>query len=188
MAGDGTEGGTLPPRSGRRGRWRGEGAEVLRTLAGALVLALLVRWLLMEGFIVSGLSMVPTLHDGDRLLVNKLVYHLRQPARGEIVVFAYPKDPKRDFIKRVVAVAGETVEVRGGQVYIGGQLLDEPYIRDFGGPDLPPYTVPAGSVWVMGDNRPYSDDSRVFGPVDRSLLWGRTFYRYWPLKSARSFP
>lgn len=172
----------LPPRAGRRRRWpRGEGAEALQTLVVALVLALLVRWLVMEGFVVSGLSMVPTLHDGDRLLVNKVVYHLHAPERGDIVVFAYPRDPSRDFVKRVIATAGQTVEVRGGRVYVDGQQLDEPYIQHFGGPDQTAVTVPQGAIWVLGDNRPYSDDSRIFGPVALKLVSGKVFFRYWPL-------
>jgi len=187
--GPGTEAPPELPAPARRRRWggQGEGAEVLQTLVVALVLALLVRWLVMEGFVVSGLSMVPNLHDRDRLLVNKIVYHLHTPQRGDIVVFAYPRDTTRDFVKRVIGRPGDTVEVRGGRVYINGAQLDEPYIKDFGGPDQPSLVVPPDTIWVLGDNRPYSDDSRIFGPVSLKLLSGKVFFRYWPLPAARAF-
>ena len=122
-----------------------------------------------------GPSMMNTLQDQERLLVNKLVYYTRQPKRGEIIVFKYPSDTRRDFIKRVIAVGGDTIEIRDGKTYVNGQALDESYIREPFHTNLPKTTVPAGHIFVMGDNRNNSEDSRFrdVGFVDLSLVKGK---------------
>lgn len=176
----------LVPKQARPPR-RDDTREAVVTVLVAVVIALVVRWLLLEIFVVSGTSMVPTLHDGDRLLVNKLVYHTRLPRPGEIIVFAYPLDPSRDFIKRVLAVAGDTVEMRGGRVFVNGRLVDEPYIVAPGEAGHGARQVPPGSVWVLGDNRNNSDDSRFFGPVESRFLRGKAFFRFWPISGWHSF-
>lgn len=120
------------------------------------------------------------------MLVNKVVYRLRQPERGDIIVFRYPYDPRRDFIKRVVAVAGEDVMVKNGVVMVNGSPLSEPYVLHPGGPDFALRKVPEGTVFVLGDNRSGSEDSRSFGFVDLRLIKGKAFVVYWPIGSIRA--
>jgi len=129
--------------------------------------------------------MVPTLKVGDRVLVNKLSYKFHDVHRGDIVVFDAPPAAQagniKDLVKRVIGLPGETLEARDGKVYVNGRLLEEPYLPK-GTPttNLPPTKVPAGSVFVMGDNRTASKDSRIFGAVKESSIVGRVFLRIWP--------
>lgn len=154
-------------------------------IAAALVAALLVKAFLFQPFYIPSESMEPTLRKNDRLLVNKLS---RDPGRGDIVVFERPPNEaatsfNKDLVKRVVAVAGDTVEGRDGAVVVNGRKVDEPYLAPGTTTSaFPPTAVPAGHVWVMGDNRGNSQDSRVFGPVDKDLVVGRAFVRFWPLR------
>jgi signal peptidase I len=149
---------------------------------GVLVLAfLVVHGLLLEVFVVSGASMEPTLHEHDRLLVWKAT---RTFARGELVVFTHPMEDERVLVKRVIGLPGERIEVRNGKVYADGRELGEPWIerdRDRA-PFLQsaPETVPAGSYFVMGDNRAHSKDSRAFGPLEGSRIIGRALFVIWP--------
>ena len=133
--------------------------------------------------------MVPTLNVGDRVLVNKLSYRLHDVHRGDVIVFERPpgasrggEDEIKDLIKRVVAVGGDTIESRNQLVYVNGERVDESYL-DSGTPtdNLPRQTVPEGHVFVMGDNRTNSEDSRVFGPVDEDRIVGRAFMRVLPV-------
>lgn len=124
--------------------------------------------------------MQPTLYPNDRIIVNKVLYRFREPDRGDIVVFKFPLDPSRDFIKRIIALEGETVEVSENYVYINGKRLEEPYLPHELMQNYKPYEVPKGYVFVMGDNRNNSDDSRVWGPLDKKNLIGKAFYIYWP--------
>jgi signal peptidase I len=172
--------------------------EWVGVILGALVVALLVKQFLFAAYYIPSPSMQPTLTDGDRIVVNKLSYRLHEVNRGDVVVFrkSNPEpDGINDLIKRVIALPGETVEVVDGRVYIEGGLLLEPYLvanDSTGGFPLPPgcigaagsinrCTVPDGHVFVMGDNRRNSRDSRVFGPVPESNIVGRAFLRVWPL-------
>jgi len=172
--------------------------EWVGVVLGALVVALLVKHFLFAAYYIPSPSMEPTLTDGDRIVVNKLSYRLHEVNRGDVVVFrrAMPQpDGINELIKRVIALPGETVEVVDGRVYVDGGLLLEPYLtaRDStGGFALPPgcigtpdsinrCTVPDDHVFVMGDNRRNSKDSRVFGPVAESGIVGRAFLRVWPL-------
>jgi signal peptidase I len=127
--------------------------------------------------------MEPTLVEGDRVLVNRLVYHFRSPERGDVIVFHPPDRPGSDpFIKRVVAVSGDTVAVHDGVLWVNYVAQDEPYIKER--PildDFPEITIDPGYVWVMGDNRNNSGDSRVFGPVSEEAIMGEAFAVYWPL-------
>ncbi len=154
--------------------------ESVETIVIALALALLIRVFLVESFMVQGQSMEPTLHTGERLLVNKLTYRFRDPRPGEIIVFRYPVNPSRRFIKRVIAVAGDSVEIRDGQVFINGVPLRENYIRRDGG-DFPLLEIPEGHIFVLGDNRTDSQDSRFFGAIPISNVTGKAMFRYWPL-------
>ena len=172
--------------------------EWVGVVLGALIVALLVKHFLFAAYYIPSPSMEPTLTDGDRIVVNKLSYRLHEVNRGDVVVFrrAMPQpDGINELIKRVIALPGETVEVVDGRVYVDGGLLLEPYLtaRDStGGFPLPSgcigasgsinrCTVPDDHVFVMGDNRRNSKDSRVFGPVAESGIVGRAFLRVWPL-------
>ena len=161
-------------------------AEWVAILLGALLVAFVVKTFLLQAFYIPSGSMEPTLKIQDRVLVNKLSYDLHDVNRGDIVVFRSPPGGQasevKDLIKRVIALPGETVEAREGKVFIDGRTLEEPYIRDgvVTGP-IEPRQVPPGHVWVMGDNRSNSKDSRFFGPIDDDLIVGRAFVRVWPL-------
>ncbi len=126
--------------------------------------------------------MEPTLHDSERLFVNKLVYRFRPPARGDIIVFRYPRSPDRDFIKRVVAIGGETVEIVEGRVLVNGRFLEEEYGTIPDHTHYPRTEVPSGCLFVLGDNRRNSEDSRFFGFVPLENVKGRAFLLYWPLE------
>jgi signal peptidase I len=128
-----------------------------------------------------------TLIEGDRVLVNKISYHLHPVHRGDVIVFRKPPKlvaDEDDLIKRVVALPGETVEGRGGKIYVNGAPLAEPYVEpacQVATSDFSPVTVPAGDLWVMGDNRCNSSDSRVFGPIEQKDVVGRAFVLVWPV-------
>ena len=153
----------------------------------ALVVALGVRTFLLAHFVVEGSSMYSTLETGDRVFVNKVSYRLHDPNRGDVVVLHEIRGTtERDLIKRVIAVGGEEVEMRSCEVRIGGQLLLEPYLDptvvtpgNCGG-DFGPILVPEGTVFVMGDNRSGSQDSRTLGPVLLDDIVGRAFVVFWP--------
>jgi len=167
----------------------------------AILVALAVQAWVVKPYRIPSESMMSTLRPGDRVLVNRFVYHLRAPHRGDVVVFHYPRDPKVVFIKRIVGVPGDVLEVRDGHLYVNGHRLTEPYVHKTGGTTDPtiaesaitgstlhdpwslsrPYKVPPGSYFVMGDNRTDSDDSRDWGTVARSAIVGEGLVTYWPL-------
>ena len=157
-------------------------------VTGALAVALLIKAFVLQAFYIPSESMKPTLMVKDRVVVNKLSYHFHEVQRGDIVVFSRPPgedDPRvHDLIKRVIALPGETIESRDGQIMIEGRVLREPYLMArFSTLNVERQTVPPNHYWVMGDNRTNSKDSRVFGPIPRSLIVGRAFVRLWPLSS-----
>jgi signal peptidase I len=163
--------------------------EWVAVIVGALVVALVVKTFLIQAFYIPSESMVPTLEVGDRVLVNKLSYTTGDIGRGDIVVFARPGGPGtdgiEDLIKRVVALPGETVEGRDGKVYVDGEPLEEDYLVDGVETSVfPPYQVPEDHVWVMGDNRNASDDSRRFKGVPVDDVVGRAFVIIWPFTQA----
>jgi len=153
----------------------------------ALLVAFLVRTFVLAHFVVDGESMDYTLHDGDRVFVNKLSYRLHDPNRGDVVVLhEIDGAAERDLIKRVIALEGETIEIRNCEVRINGVVLDEPYLdpevvtpTDCGG-EFAVQVVPEDHVFVMGDNRGGSMDSRVIGTIDEDDLVGRAFVVFWP--------
>jgi signal peptidase I len=154
-------------------------------VGGALILALVVKTFLFQAFYIPSLSMYPTLHKGDRVLVNKLSYDLHDVHRGDIVVFERPPGESaaiKDLIKRVIGLPDDVIEAREGVVYVNGAALQENYV-DFGDrtDNLPKQTVPKGELFVMGDNRNNSEDSRVFGPIPEKTVVGRAFVRVWPV-------
>jgi signal peptidase I len=170
-------------------------------LAVALGVAFLSQAFIVKPYRIPSPSMVPTLDPGDRVLVARFLYHLTSPARGDIVVFKYPLDTRVVFIKRLIGLPGDTVSLRDGQVYVNGVRRNEPYVLKVNGRTTPtnpapaiasstlsepwslnrPYTVPAGSYFMMGDNRLDSDDSRVWGTVPARDLIGKAFLVYWPI-------
>ena len=160
------------------------------SIVAAVVMALLIRTFVVELYIVDGPSMRPTLQHEERLVVNKFIYRIREPEKGEILIFKYPRDPSRDFIKRVIATAGDTIEIKEGRVYVNDQMLNEDYILEKTRTEYPKVTVPEGTIFVMGDNRNNSDDSRFadvgFVPLD--LIKGKAVVVFWPLDKIQSLP
>lgn len=156
----------------------------------AVVLAFFIRYFIVELYMVEGPSMRPTLANGERLVVNKFLFRFRAPERGEIIVFRYPRDPSRDFIKRVIGVPGDTIEVKEGRVFVNGQLQNENYILEKTRGSYPLATVPAGHVFVMGDNRNNSEDSRFrdVGFVSNELIKGKAVVVFWPVDHLKSLP
>ena len=166
-----------PPTTSGKGRHR----LLLISLLGLL----LVRTFLIQQFYISGPSMQQTLHQDDRVVVEKITGRLRHVARGDVIVFHHQTDEgRRELIKRVVGLPGEIVEVRACQVYVNGDPLSEPYLDlpalDCGGDTAGPVTVGTGEVFVLGDNRPQSADSRTFGPVLLASVVGRAVAVVWP--------
>lgn len=157
----------------------------------AAVAAILIRSFVVQTFYIPSASMEPTLEIQDRVLVNKLAYKFGDPSRGDVVVFERPPQDTgttvKDLIKRVVALPGDTVEAREGKLYVNNEPVDEPYLE--AGTEtlnLPPTTIPEDRLFVMGDNRGNSSDSRVFGPIDEDLLVGKADLRFWPFGRAGS--
>ncbi len=157
----------------------------------AVVIAFFIRYFIVELYIVEGPSMQPTLVNNERLVVNKFIYRFKQPDKGDVLVFKYPQDQSRDFIKRVIATAGDSIEVKDSHVYVNGQLLTEPYITNekIKG-SYPLATVPEGHIFVMGDNRNNSEDSRFsdvgFVPLD--LIKGKAVLVFWPVSELKTLP
>lgn len=154
--------------------------EVVETLLFTLLIYLLIRTFLFENYRVVGTSMVPTLADGQFLVVNKLGYRLHAPQRGDIIVFRDPFSTDRKLIKRVIGLPGETVELQGGEILIDGQSLDEPYLADPGDTTRTATVLAEGEFWVMGDNRDNSSDSRSWGTLARARIVGKAWLSYWP--------
>jgi signal peptidase I len=154
-----------------------------RDLLIAIGLALVIIVFLYQPVKVEGTSMAPLLSDQERIFINKFVYRFEPIERGDVVVFWYPLDHTKSFIKRVVGLPGETVEIRHGVLYVNGKTVPEPYVppqyedlSDFG-----PVRVPKESFFVLGDHRISSNDSRVFGPVSSRYIYGRAVFAYWPV-------
>jgi signal peptidase I len=184
--------------------------EYVDTAIYAVVLTLILRVFVVQAFRIPSESMVPTLLVGDFLFVNKLEYgpkipftHLRlpgygKPKPGDVIVFQYPLEPSRDYIKRCVATGGQTVEVKDKELYVEGKQRVEPYAlhgdpmvqpAGFGPRDnFGPYTVPPDNLFMMGDNRDNSNDSRFWGPVDFDLVKGRAMFIYWSWDGDRNWP
>ena len=154
-----------------------------RDLLIAIGLALVIIVFLYQPVKVEGTSMAPLLSDQERIFINKFVYRFESIHRGDVVVFWYPLDRSKSFIKRVIALPGEVVEIRHGVLYLNGLMVSEPYVppRYTDVTDYGPVKVPQGSYFVMGDHRISSNDSRVFGPVPSQFIYGRAVFAYWPV-------
>jgi len=189
-----------PSRQVQTGKQKSVTREYAEALLVALLLAFFIRSFIVQAFKIPSGSMLPTLQIGDHILVNKFLYGLRlpyplettmwewgQPNRGDVIVFIYPRDRSKDFIKRVVAVGGDSVEIRHKAVYINGAKVDDPHAtfkygeQEIPGPrdNLGPMTVPPHKLFVMGDNRDESHDGRFWGFVDLDDVKGKAFLIYW---------
>jgi len=153
--------------------------EIVETVLLTLLVFLAIRALI-QNFRIEGTSMEPNLHDGQYLIINKLVYYLHPPERGDVVVFHYPRNPRRDFIKRIVGLPGEKVEVKGERLFINSEELEEPYALHTGGYAWGPQRLGKDEYFVLGDNRISSSDSRNWGPLPRDAIIGKAWISYWP--------
>jgi len=193
----------VPARRGFAGRVASFMWELVQTVLLTLLIFFAMR-AVVQNFKVEGTSMEPTLHNNQFLIINKMTYAridgtpvervipttstepgaphfvFGNPEHGDIVVFRFPAQPDKDFIKRIIGVPGDLVEVRAGRVYLNGQLQDEPYIKDGASYDRPGQIVPTGQYFVLGDNRPNSSDSHVWGFVPADNLVGKAWFAYWP--------
>ena len=158
--------------------------ELISIVVIAFILSMVLRTWILEGRIVPTGSMLPTIQLNDRLLVNKLVYHFKDPQKGDIMIFRPPDKlgAKDDFVKRLIAVPGDKVEIKKGQLYVNNQVQQEPYLTTTMNYDFGPVVVPTNSYFVMGDNRNESFDSHLWGAwLTRDHLIGKAFFIYWPL-------
>ena len=155
-----------------------------RDLFVSVVIAIIVILFLYQPVKVEGTSMMPGLEDQERIFVNKFVYRWEPISRGDIVVFRYPRDPSKSYIKRVIGVAGDHVRIENGQVYVNGDPIEEDYVpADYADArSYPEITVPTGAFFVLGDHRTMSNDSRDFGPVNERFIYGKAVFGYWPME------
>jgi signal peptidase I len=159
--------------------------ELLHDISVAVLFCFFLVTFVAQAFRVQGTSMQPLLQDGERIVVNKLLYRFHPIERGDVVVFWWPRDPKVSFIKRVIALPGDTVELRGGVLFVNDRQVDEPYID----PEMRPRDesnmmrkqVEPGYYFVLGDHRGSSNDSRNWGEVPERYIYGKAFFRFWPL-------
>jgi len=166
--------------------------EVLKIVIIAAVIVIPVRYFLFQPFFIRGQSMDPNFENGDYLIIDEITYRFRAPERGEVIVFKYPEDPSSRFIKRVIALPGETIEIKNGDVTIynkiGTYLLNEDYLpSDLSTTGNLMVTLGEDEYFVMGDNRPYSYDSRKFGLLSKKYIIGKVIIRAWPLSSLSVF-
>lgn len=175
--------------------------EVLETIGLAIILAFILRTFVVQAFYIPSGSMENTLLPGDMILVNKFIYYFTDIKRGDIIVFKFPKDPTKDYIKRVIGLPNDKVEIKNGDIYINGEKTDEKYTKEKAADDLVMHqhiekedngqttlvptmsiiTVPEGKLFVMGDNRNNSQDSRYWGFLPRKNIKGKALTIYWPL-------
>lgn len=167
--------------------------EYVEALVISVALAGFIIFFVAQSFLVEGSSMEPSFHHRQRLLVEKVSYRFTEPERGQVVVFRYPGDPRRKFIKRIIGLPGDEVTIQNGFLYVNGLRLDEDYINGptygtYSAPTYGPVLVPQGHYFVLGDNRRNSDDSRYpdVGFVPKKNLIGRALFVYWPLNQVRA--
>jgi signal peptidase I len=156
--------------------------EIIQTIVLALVLFFAINFISAR-IRVDGSSMEPTFHNGDYVIVNRLTYQWGEIQRGDVVVFPYPLSPEEDYIKRVIGLPGDRVAIYGGNVYVNGQRIEEPYISSAPANDVAETVVPEGYVYVLGDNRSASSDSRSWGPLEIEAILGKAVFRYYPFDS-----
>ena len=156
----------------------------LRDLVVSLAISAFIIIFLYQPVKVEGTSMMPSLEDQERIFVNKFVYRLEPIERGDIVVFRYPRDPSKSYIKRVIGMQGDDIRIDGGQVYVNGKALDETYVPSeyTDQRSYPDVVVPPHCYFVLGDHRSMSNDSRDFGSVNQSFIYGKAVFGYWPME------
>ncbi len=153
--------------------------EMLETILIALVLILVIEGL-SDRVKIEGFSMLPSLHQNDRVIVSKLAYRSNEIERGDIVVFDYPNNPEEEYIKRVIGIPGDVISISDGSVVLNGDVLEENYIDEFILGEMEELVVPAGTVFVLGDNRNHSSDSRYWGSLPSEYIIGKAIFIYWP--------
>lgn len=156
--------------------------DILESIVIAVILAVVIRYFVFQPFYIPSESMKPTLMVGDRIIVNKFLYRFQPPKRGDVMVFKYPKDESRDFIKRIIGLPGDTLEIRDSLLFINGKQVEEPWLPSglmFVG--QPPTKIPPGNYFMMGDNRNNSEDSRVWGFVPEKNIVGKAVVVFWPV-------
>jgi signal peptidase I len=158
----------------------------LRDLLFSAAASVLIITFLYQPVRVEGTSMLPQLDNRDRLFINKFVYHISSIERGDVVVFHYPRDPEKSYIKRVIALPGDRLRIDHGRVWLNGKSQIEGYVPEIfeDSRSMAEIVVPDDNYFVMGDHRSISSDSREFGPVERSLIYGKAVFIYWPTKDA----
>lgn len=171
--------------------------ELVKIVTISLIIIIPIRHFLIQPFYVKGASMEPNFHDHEYLIIDEISYNLSEPKRGDIIVFRYPRNPQEFFIKRIVGLPGEKIQIQDGQVYIynkdkpEGSVLEEPYLSEgtktYGISDSDIVTLEKDEYYVLGDNRNSSKDSRSFGPVNKSFIIGKVLLRGWPFEKIKLF-
>lgn len=161
--------------------------DFLQGIVVVLAIMVMIYLFIMSPQEINGASMEPNFHNGEYILTNKVVYKMKEPTRGDVVIFKSPRNKEVDYIKRIIGLPGDTVGLKNNKLYVNGQPVEEPYLAPdvtiFGGSYLQEgqeITVPEGLYFVAGDNRPHSSDSREFGPISKDDIIGQAFLRYWP--------
>lgn len=166
----------------RLGQIKGPFREIIESVVIAVLLAVVIRVFLFQFFVIPSASMEPTLTEGDMIAANKIVYRFSEPKRGDIIVFKYPLDPKRDFVKRLIGLPGEKLQIKNSTLYINDKVTPEPYLpKSLEFQDYGPVTVPKDKFFMMGDNRNDSLDSRSWGEMPRENIIGKASFIYWPI-------
>jgi len=158
--------------------------ELLEVVVVSVAIAAFLITFVVQAFYIPSRSMEPTLEPGDRILVNKFIYRFHEPRRGDVIVFKFPLDPSRDFIKRVIGLPNDTVEIRSGALYINEKQVKEPYLPETFPGSYGPFKVPPRHLFVLGDNRGNSEDSRFWGALPRENIVGKAMVIYWPFPRA----
>ena len=162
--------------------------ELLQVVIVALAIIIPVRYYFIKPFYVKGASMEPSFYDNEYLVIDEISYRFKEPIRGEIIVFRYPRDPKQFFIKRIIGLPGETIQITGNHVFVNGEQIEEPYLSaetETKGESV--ITLQADEYFVLGDNRSFSLDSRNFGPLKQEFIVGKTWIRGWPFDKITVF-
>jgi len=183
------DGGTAQPQAPMRPGSKAArlARECFSCMVHALIISLLIINFIGRVSVVQGSSMTPSLESRDRILVNLMAYRFHKPARGEVIVFQCPASPEKAYIKRIIGLPGESVEIRKGRVFIDGRQLREPYLRNIQAQEnMNKIKIPAHHVYVMGDNRANSEDSRCWGPLDCRLIKGKAQFVFWPPASVNT--
>lgn len=161
--------------------------EIVKVVLISLAIILPIRLWLVQPFYVEGASMEPNFYDSEYLIINEISYHFENPQRGEVIIFRNPKNTKIYFIKRVIGLPGETIEIKQGRVFINDELIEEAYIENFSTQSNQIISLADDEYFVMGDNRINSYDSRAIGPVKEQYIIGKVWFRGWPLDRVNSF-